>query len=563
MKVILMFCAFINLALHGWSQSASPSLLDSTRFQKESISLHTNAAFFIAGETLLFTVYCLDQKSGKLSDLSTMAYIEIIGENQQPLVQMKIPLRNGRGHGDFFFHGNVPTGNYSLVAYTKWMRNFNHTDFFITNLTVVNPNLKLPVSVTVLKQGDPEAGLMSDAIQELELHINKNEFAHREKITLSLHAIANESMDLSISVRLKDTPVPTTTGNRRKTELSTSSLPNVNFMPDMRGEIISGKITSKITRKPVSGQLVSLSSPSKHFEFIPSTTDTAGRYYFNSTRISSPYVLLHAPGESTDNLIVDDDECFLGEYAFFTPPKIALDTLFRELIAKRYLYAQIENAFYAVKKDSTLSSSHDLRFFTPNKTYNLDDFTRFPSMEDVFREIIPEIVVKRTGDNFSVVVMNSLTGFNFTNTPLILLDGIPLADVNSLMRYDPARVKTISLVTRHYFYGGIETDGIISLETFDGEGRDLSVADFIRISYVPPQAPKLYYYPTYDDKRDLSRIPDFRTQLYWSPNVPLRPNETMTCNFFTGDLSGRFSVEIIGVASSGKNILLRQEFVVK
>src|SRR5688572_23712177 len=89
---------------------------------RESIGMHLNTHLFVTGETVLFTIHC---KTGeKLSELSSVAYVEVINNELTPVFQFKIKLDHGVGYGDFFLTGKIPSGNYTIIAYTRWMRNF-------------------------------------------------------------------------------------------------------------------------------------------------------------------------------------------------------------------------------------------------------------------------------------------------------------------------------------------------------------------------------------------------------------------------------------------------------
>jgi hypothetical protein len=145
----------------------------------------------------------------------------------------------------------------------------------------------------------------------------------------------------------------------------------------------------------------------------------------------------------------------------------------------------------------------------------------------------------------------------------VLIDGIPVIDANIVMSYDPLLIKTISLVTQHYYYGGLETDGIISIETYEGDAKNVPVADMVRMNYVHPQASKIYYTPNYDGEKDLSRIPDFRTQLYWNPAVSVNSGSTVILTFYTADVNGKYLVEVAGVTSQGESIYKYDVFNVK
>jgi hypothetical protein len=123
-------------------------------------------------------------------------------------------------------------------------------------------------------------------------------------------------------------------------------------------------------------------------------------------------------------------------------------------------------------------------------------------------------------------------------------------------------VKNIVVVTQHYYYGPVESDGILSLETYNGKADGLDISDLFRQEFVQPQQAKIPYEPEYDGE-DLSRIPDFRTQLLWKPHIHLKAGATETLTFFTGDVDGTYSAEVVGITASGKALYYRTDFAVK
>jgi hypothetical protein len=70
--------------------------------------------------------------------LNKVAYIELIDVNNQAVIQEKISLKNGSGNGSFQFPSNLPSGKYTIVAYTNWMKNFNPSYFFNKTITLIN-----------------------------------------------------------------------------------------------------------------------------------------------------------------------------------------------------------------------------------------------------------------------------------------------------------------------------------------------------------------------------------------------------------------------------------------
>ena len=112
------------------------SLFSQSRDLKERVFLHPNSQTFIVGETLKFSAYTLSNKTDKLIDLSKIMYIELVGKNGA-VFQQKIALKKGQGSGYFFINSLIPTGKYQLLAYTRWMRNFE--DLFQLSITIINP----------------------------------------------------------------------------------------------------------------------------------------------------------------------------------------------------------------------------------------------------------------------------------------------------------------------------------------------------------------------------------------------------------------------------------------
>jgi hypothetical protein len=119
---------------------------------------------------------------------------------------------------------------------------------------------------------------------------------------------------------------------------------------------------------------------------------------------------------------------------------------------------------------------------------------------------------------------------------------------------NPADVRVVALKTRRYYYGGVGYDGIISIETYHGDAKGLALQK--STSYTPLADEKLYYFPTYDGKQDLSRIPDYRTQLYWNPSIELVAKHA-SISFYTADIPGDYCVDVHGVSDSGELFAVR------
>ena len=72
---------------------------------------------------------------------------------------------------------------------------------------------------------------------------------------------------------------------------------------------------------------------------------------------------------------------------------------------------------------------------------------------------------------------------------------------------------------------------------------------------------KQYYRPDYSNKEVQARIPDYRIQLFWEPNVQFSGGSYST-TFYTSDVSGTYEISIEGFSEEGNYILSKDFFKV-
>jgi hypothetical protein len=180
----------------------------------------------------------------------------------------------------------------------------------------------------------------------------------------------------------------------------------------------------------------------------------------------------------------------------------------------------------------------------------------------VMREYVDEVDVRRSGSRFRFMTLNAPVAkihdiqpadILFHNNPLVLLDGVPVFNINKIIAYDPLKVQKLEVVAEKYHFGKISSEGIVSYTTYKGvlEGFTLDPHDLV-LDYDGLQQQRIFYSPEYatEDER-LSRIPDFRNLLFWTPELNTGLNGKGAFSFYTGDVPGRYLVVVQGLASNG------------
>ncbi len=216
---------------------------------------------------------------------------------------------------------------------------------------------------------------------------------------------------------------------------------------------------------------------------------------------------------------------------------------------------QLENAFFEQTRARITNVKRDTVPFyeKPDEHYRLDDFTRFPVMEDVMREYVPGILVRKRKKEFYFLTIDDNNNSVFRENPLVLLDGIPVFRINSIMEYDPLKVSTLDVITHKYHYGPLSFPGLASYRTYNGDYPDFPidekavVKDYDGLLWV-----REFFSPVYQTTENLeSRVPDFRSLLFWSPSIRMDSNGKSSFTFYTSDQPGVYMVNIQGLAAGG------------
>lgn len=142
MKFICLF--FISSILWSLSTIAQTdsNYLDKklSQLQQENVYIHFDKQHYNPGETIWFKAYFTT--NGIPDTKSTGIKIEIINTAGELVSQKIFPVLSGVANGNINLSANLPTGNYLLRAYTKWMMLFDSKDFYQKNLVIGLPGSK-------------------------------------------------------------------------------------------------------------------------------------------------------------------------------------------------------------------------------------------------------------------------------------------------------------------------------------------------------------------------------------------------------------------------------------
>jgi len=123
-------------------------------YPQEKLHIHNDKAWYIAGEKIFFRAWLVDAFTNQPSALSEYVYAELLNTSDSVVAKVKI------GKNDGYFSGYIPIpedvfeGNYTICAYTQYMRNTGVDNVFRKQVFVGQPVEKYKFSVA--KQRDAE-----------------------------------------------------------------------------------------------------------------------------------------------------------------------------------------------------------------------------------------------------------------------------------------------------------------------------------------------------------------------------------------------------------------------
>jgi hypothetical protein len=340
--------------------------------------------------------------------------------------------------------------------------------------------------------------------------------------------------------------------------------PAAAFIAEHSGHIISGKVVSSVNGRPVRDVEAYLSIPGRNSNFRVAESDSLGRIRFDVQHMKgSVEVIVQTDPLGMDTLTrVEINNPFSEQYSATTLPPFYLTAANENLLTDQSIGVQVQNA-YAGTKLKTYFPNRDTMslLFNPNAVYMMDDYVRFTTMEEVLREYVGLMNVQNRGGKFTFLLLEDydiplgdmrMTHFFQTN-PLVLVDGVPVFNMNKLISFDPLKLRKLEAYNKHYFMGTPSYPGILSFTSYKGDfaGFELEPRALV-IDYDGLQLEREFYSPEYDGSDVNDHTPDFRTLLYWSHDVPTDSKGERRVHFYASDKKGNYVVIVQGLTATGQ-----------
>lgn len=513
----------------------------------ERVYISTDRDVYVAGDDMFCSAFCFDLGTGSMSAYSSVAYLEI-SSAEGPVQTARLALQKGRGAGVVSLQNNIPTGNYRLVAYTAQCFNEVGYDFESCSklISIINPFTTDRASSGVeIVNGD----VSPDTTEP------RSQGGVRAELGDAVTLTNTSGKTISVSVSLAhDDGIPSP-GRTDIASFRSGVRPGTAFAKvrelDYAGEVIRARVRGLENENisKVAGKSAFLSVPGTGSSVYGSVIGEDGVAVFRTENIyGNVDAVLEVDAPELD-CHMEIEQPFAGVKATGLAP-LKLSDSFEDRILQRSVAMQVLKAAHADSLYDYLPVPVSLMFKDAPVEYVLDDYTRFPLMEELFIEFISQVRAGKDARGRTLNVYLEDThrpGSSSVLSSLIMLDGVPVPDHNKIFDYDPLLVEKIQVYPNTYSLGSWNFAGIVNFVTYKKNLPSYTFPENARVvSYQGVSFPVASYLPA-----KVEDVPDLRQTIFWHPMIELAPGESVSLDYVRPSYSGTFRLTVEGVDSEG------------
>lgn len=337
------------------------------------------------------------------------------------------------------------------------------------------------------------------------------------------------------------------------------------YIPEVRGLTVSGILRHKTTHEPVAAKRVYVSvlfnNPQLHVcktrengEFICALNNLEG---VNDVFLCPEY----RPGDENNYEILITNSFAPGVPEIGTVPVFA-GFSDKKFVDELYADSQIRQYFNkrAEKETHRRDKSDEFNIDNFKTTTYLSDYVTLKNMEELFIEIMPKVSFKKVKGQYSIRIQTEYSVLS-AEEPLILLDKIPVFDPNQIMQLDVSRIRKVEVIDKAYILGETVFQGVLMITTSTDNFAGIKIPDSgVFLEYQTTELSDNVS-ETGDFVGSPGIAPDFRTTLFWAPQVKLTP-EGNKIEFTTSDRKGTYNIIVKGFTPDGKTFYGKKQIEV-
>ena len=323
-------------------------------------------------------------------------------------------------------------------------------------------------------------------------------------------------------------------------------------------------VTDAKTTQPFQNAVVYLSIPDSIPEFQYFITGKDGRFYFQIEKYygKMPVVIQCFAREKFRFLKIDisDSKNISSLIPSFTT-NIFTSALRKTVDQKidAVTFRKIFNQQEITIQPNRIVKREKYPFYgVPTKVIDPQLFIDLPNFNEISRELLPGVKFRNYNRIPTLQVFNAAQQVFFIEQPLLLLDGIPIRDLNVIKDMGSKDIDKVEICQSERFFGDLIFPGVIAIYTYKADYSRVSESNELKkfnLDVIQPRA-------TLNNSSETKLTePDLRDVLVWNPLT--KPDTTIILDFQTSDIRGNFKLIIRGKTIDATNFFKEQIFEVK
>lgn len=508
----------------------------------EKVFAHISKSICLVNDQIWFSIQVT---IGNETSPSKIAYVELIDRESLPVLQFIVPLNRGSAEGALEIPAHLESDHYLLRFYTRIspLNKKSGKGVYNQMITIINPK-KGPIATRPKPDRKIYPFELAENFQIPESRVNQNSQIH-----IPLTFIQSP---YQISIAIQNPFLPEDFQGFIGQEIYQPLEEKIRVIPELYGHIVHGK---NLSMEIDTTETFFLSAHGRQSALHSAKPDQEGNLFFELGPLKEYEFLIAQSLNHEKQLNFAPQSPFWslklkGDFFF---PSLELNEGDREFLEKLILASQLKPFFYPVKETEPQAI---VTGFVADRTYFLDDYTRFESIETTLREYVPEVLVRRQNRSIVFKLINAPLSGLFQENPLILIDAMPVFDSDALAKFDPKGIQKLEVLTRDFSFNQDKFSGVLSFVSFQNDfGKYDLPKNALYLNYWPMLKGKKLMTPHFNPSIGKDNYPDFRSCLLWNTD-----QYSSNLHFYTSEITGKFEIRVSFVDPSGNPNYFKANF---
>ena len=516
--------------------------------ESKFFSLFTDRDLYTSGETLLLKIFAPENES------SGIVHIDLINTSGIKIVEINKKITDHQADGFIYLPDSLSSGCYLLCTSTR-----NNPTLTFNEIYICNRFTGIPEGGSAIRSSETRTVPEKEA-NDLQIDGIDKTRQTRSKAQATIHLqgklLSQIKGNLSVSI------AETTSGYNSGSFLKSIS-PKEDQLIEKDGVILEGFVKDLKTGEPFKNGIVFLSIPDSipRFNFYRTGADGRFNFQFDNYYGKIPVVIqgLDPERKRLLKIVLNQPDSIPGSMFSFenwtVPPELRKITGQNiDAITYRKIFNQQE---ITIQPGSRPKADPYPFYGVPTEVVDPHPFIDLPDFTEISRELLPGVKFRAYNRFPTLQVINSPLHSFFDDPPLLLIDGIPIHDLNTIKNLGSKDIDRVEICLNERFYGDLAFPGVVAIYTSKSNfSRIVESDDLIKFNLDVIQPAAQLNIPSEKQQNE----PDFRKVLLWVPS--LKPEETVILDFETSDIRGSFKLMVHGTTSDGSVFYKEQIFEV-